>query len=83
MLDFIMTAADYLAAHWNAFCDDAAVPAAFKSWDEFIDRMTDAGLARLRVADVEGVPTIDCPMVWCLTAEGQAAFDEAHARNGS
>jgi len=79
MLEFVMTDANHLAAHWNTFCDDGTVLHGFKSWNEFVNRMHAAGLARLCVADGEGA-AINRPVVWTLTEAGQAAFDEANEK---
>ncbi len=78
MLKSVMTDAQRLAAHWNAFCDDGPVPTCFKSWNAFINQMFKARLVRLRVADGEGA-AINRPVEWALTEAGQAAFDKTHA----
>jgi hypothetical protein len=77
-----MTPAEEVAAHWNAFCDsEPGVP------DGFDDRMEAAGLAELRAVTAEDLEQAFAAergierggMIWCLTAEGQKAFDEANA----
>jgi hypothetical protein len=69
MIDFVMTDENHIAAHWNNFCDDAAVPPSFASWDEFAMQMEGVGLARVVEENNE--------MRWSLTEDGQKAFDEA------
>ena len=76
MIEFITTEM-LLAAHWNAFCDDAPVPPGLASWDAFLDRMRGAKLVALKVLDGDQ-PAANRPIVWALTPAGQKAFDEAH-----